>query len=136
MVSAEHYENVAIAHLKCLGEIAKSKKITYEKLVEATGMSYTNIGRNLRGETIPRYENYLKLYAVIMGDQHPDPCDKPETAEVEHAVKLMDPQSDIYSFEECLRDEISTGTLPEDLRALFREIIEKAERSYNSQFEV
>lgn len=135
MVSAEQFEKEAINHLKCLGEIAKRKKITYEGLVEATGLSYTNIGRNLRGETIPRYDNYIKLYTVIMGEAHPDPCDKPETEEVTHAVKLL-ASSDIYSFEECLREEISTGTLPEDLRKLFRDIIEKAERSYNSQFEV
>lgn len=136
MQLAEHMENRAFDRLKCLREIAKKKGMTYDSLASATGISRTNIGRTLAGKHLPRLDNYMKLYEIIMGEAYPDPCNKPETEEVSLAIKLMDNGSDILSFEDCLREEIDEGLIPPDLKALFRDLIYKAEKSYNSQFEI
>lgn len=131
--NAEHYEKIAIDQMMCLRQMAKDKGITYEMIAEGTGISRTNIGRSFSGKHIPRYDNYLKLYHFIVGEQPPSPCDKPETAETTLAVKLLaDP--DLMSFEECLEEEMYAEA--GDNLGHFQSIIEKAKKSYESQFEV
>jgi transcriptional regulator with XRE-family HTH domain len=136
MVNAEHYEKVAIEQLICLRQIAKAKGLTYEILAEATGISRTNIGRSFSGKHIPRFDNYLKLYHVIVGDPLPSICDKPETEETTLAVKLIDPTSDLLSFEECLEEDVEGGERAGNDMWYFRSLIEKAKNSYESQFEI
>lgn len=120
--TAEYYEKIAIEQLKCLRIIAKERGLTYEHIAEATGMDRTNIGRTLSGKNFPRFDNFLKLYHTIVGRPWPDLC----------AGKT----GDILSFEECMEEEIETSKLITPYRNEFKSLVDKAKKSYESQFKL
>lgn len=133
--TAEYYENLAIKQLQCLRTIAKAKGMTYDGLADITGISRTNIGRTLAGKNIPRLDTFMKLYVAITGEAYPDICDRPETEEVSHAVNLIN-DSDILSFEECLQEEVEHASGAGNDMWYIQSLIDRAKKSYESQFEV